>query len=251
MADSRKKSSTERKKKTSAIASTAPNEVKEDDFPSPLASPILDAMFKNVKFAGKATRSLVNAVLVNAGEKKIRKVKAVAPQYYASASGDRTYRIDVVAVDMKGDTILLEVQLERFPTMNERLLLYSLTQLSLLPERGADLKKTLKKMSRVIGIALLNFVLRPSSKNFHQIGEFVYREEPREQMTNVVTVHQLQLPLFREYCEFDPNNPLHLWLEAIISSQEKGMSLKKVVEANGYLQNYYRADEGSPKFADR
>jgi hypothetical protein len=29
------------------------------------------------------------------------------------------------------------------------------------------------------------------------------------------------------------------------------MSLTKIVEANGYLQNYYRADEGSLKFADR
>jgi hypothetical protein len=134
--------------------------------------------------------------------------------------------------------------------MNERNMLYSLYSLGSKARRGDDLKYVIAQMPRVISLNILDFVLRPSGKNFHQVGELVYRELPYELLVDRFAVHHLQLPLFRN---IDPDYtiPLHNWLKALTMAQDLKKSLKEVITMEARLQEFYDYDLGFAQFVER
>jgi hypothetical protein len=102
----------------------------------------------------------------------------------------------------------------------------------------------------VIVINLLDFTLRPKGKNFHQVGELVYREEPHEILTDRLEIHHLQLSKFKEISP-DFNNPLHCWLTALNRAQSLKKPLKEIVKMDPHLSAYYKADPGFAEFVER
>ncbi|MDR1309249.1 MAG: Rpn family recombination-promoting nuclease/putative transposase [Deltaproteobacteria bacterium] len=99
-------------------------------------------------------------------------------------------------------------------------------------------------------IDILDFVLRPSSKNFHQLVGFFYLDDPIEWASDKLEIHQIQLPLFKTIVP-DFNNPLHCWLTAIGRARDQGRSLKGAVEMDQVLKEFCEADLGFAQFVDR
>jgi hypothetical protein len=218
--------------------------------PPPLADPVITAIFQDASVSGLAMKSLLNANLADSGDALISDVVSVTPQRVHTDTGERGYRIDVEATTVAGEIVLCDVQLRPFSAMNERSLLYGEQSLSSGAKRGDKLADVTAKMPRVIVLNILDFVLRPSGKNFHQVAELTYREEPRERAVERFEIHHLQLPRFREL-KPDFKSPLHCWLTAICRAQEQKVFMSEVVEMDTALKAYYEVDPGFAQFVAR
>jgi hypothetical protein len=104
-------------------------------------------------------------------------------------------------------------------------------------------------MPRVISINILDFVLRPE-KGFHTLGFMTYFDNPGEWWTDRLEVHDLQLPIFRNLSP-DFNNPLHLWLKALVESQKLKRPMREVIDMTPELREFYDHDAGFAQFVDR
>jgi hypothetical protein len=134
--------------------------------------------------------------------------------------------------------------------MTERNLLYSAHSLYRNARRGDELSDVVKKMPRVIVIDILDFVLRPSSADFHQPAGLLFLKRPVEWASDKLEIHIIQLPLFKAMAP-DFKNPLHCWLTAITRARDQGKSLKEVVEMDPALKEFREADPGFAQFVDR
>jgi hypothetical protein len=195
-------------------------------------------------------KSLLNACLAVSGDALIGDVVTVTPQRVHTGTGERGYRIDVEAVTTNGEIALCDVQQRPFLATNERSLLYGEQSLSGGAHRGDTLTVVTANMPRVIVLNILDFVLRPSGRNFHQVAELTYREDPRERAVDRLEIHHLQLPVFREL-EPDFKNPLHCWLTAICRAQDQKIFLQEVVDMDAALKAYCEIDPGFAQFVAR
>ena len=218
--------------------------------PPPLADPVITAIFQDASVSGLAMKSLLNASLADSGDTLISDIITVTPQRVHGNTGERGYRIDVEATTVTGEIVLCDVQLQTFPAMNERSMLYGEQSLSGGARRGDKLAIVAAGIPRVIVLNILDFVLRPTGKNFHQVAELIYREEPRERAVEKFEIHHLQLPKFREL-EPDLKNPLHCWLTAICRAQERKTLIGEVVKMDAALQAFCEVDPGFAQFVER
>ncbi|MDR0671481.1 MAG: Rpn family recombination-promoting nuclease/putative transposase [Oscillospiraceae bacterium] len=218
--------------------------------PPPLADPVITAIFQDASVSGLAMKSLLNASLADSGDALISDVVTVTPQRVHTGTGERGYRIDVEAVTAAGEIVLCDVQLRPFSATNERSLLYGEQSLSGGARRGDTLTVVTANLPRVIVLNILDFVLRPSGRNFHQVAELTYREAPRERAVERFEIHHLQLPVFREL-KPDFKSPLHCWLTAICRAQEQKVFLREVVEMDAALKAYCEVDPGFAQFVER
>jgi predicted transposase/invertase (TIGR01784 family) len=216
----------------------------------PLADPVFTKLFQNVEVGGLAMKELLNATLGDSGDVPIGDILSLMPQKIHSDTSERAYRIDVEAVTVKGEAIIMEVQLGRFASMIERDLLYSEQTLVAHAKVGTALKDVILTMPRVVVLNILDFDLRVNGRNFHQVAELTYREEPRERATDKFEIHNLELKKFRRI-EPDLRKPLHCWLTAVCKAQDEQKSLKEVVELDARLEEYYRSNPGFAQFTDR
>ncbi|MDR2504559.1 MAG: Rpn family recombination-promoting nuclease/putative transposase, partial [Oscillospiraceae bacterium] len=202
-----------------------------------LADPVIAEIFKNADLAGQAMFELINATLEDSGDELISEIIDLVPQRVAPSAQDRGYRIDVLSRTVRNEFIIFEVQLSHLLITNERALVYSDQALSNNTKQGQTWREIAKVMPRVLVVNILNFDLRKQGVNFHQIGEFTYREEPRELASNMITLHNIQLPRYRNIV---PNlsKPLHCWLTAICRAQDNNLSLKEVVGMDAQLSGY-------------
>ncbi|MDR1788695.1 MAG: Rpn family recombination-promoting nuclease/putative transposase, partial [Treponema sp.] len=77
---------------------------------SPLADPVVGAIFSDAQNAGLAAASLIGAVLEKDGI-FIREVVSVTPQRHHKEPGSRGVRIDVEVATEADEVIIVEVQL--------------------------------------------------------------------------------------------------------------------------------------------
>jgi predicted transposase/invertase (TIGR01784 family) len=161
----------------------------------------------------------------------------------------RGYRVDVEATTDAGEIIVVEVQLQDFRLINERLLLYCQSNFASIPKVDERLIDALKRLPRIIGLTILDFTLYGTGSDFHQIGELVYWKEPRNRITDRFQIHRLVPPKFRIS---KPNfkNSLHCWLTAICKAQEGKASLKEIVEMDVNLKKLYSGAQGFAQFVD-
>jgi hypothetical protein len=146
--------------------------------------------------------------------------------------------------------IILEVQLSSLLVTNERALIYSEQSLADNALKGDTWKDIEKSMPRVVFINLLDFDMRKNGRNFHQVAELTYCEEPRELASERFGIHNVELLKFRKI-QPDYSNGLHCWLTAICRSQDTKKSLKEVVNMEAALRDYAALNPGFAQFIDR
>ncbi|MDR1295986.1 MAG: Rpn family recombination-promoting nuclease/putative transposase [Deltaproteobacteria bacterium] len=217
-----------------------------------MADPIFTAIFDDAAHIGEATLSLVNAVLADEGREPVQKILQVTPQRTRPAADPdgRSFRLDVGAVSGAGEFVHVEVRLMMFHRMTELNPLFSVANLYGNAGRAGKLSDVVKKMPRMIVIDILDFVLRPSSADFHQLVGLQYLEGPVEWVSDRLEIHMIQLPLFKAMAP-DFKNPLHCWLTAITRARGQGKSLNEVVETDPALKEFREADPGFAQFVDR
>ncbi|MDR1607123.1 MAG: Rpn family recombination-promoting nuclease/putative transposase [Deltaproteobacteria bacterium] len=207
---------------------------------SSLAEPGFAAIGQSIEINGLILKSLFNSTLADSGDQPIGELTAMTLHELPFGG------VALNGVTRAGEVVLLEVHSQNSPGFNDRFHLNT--------ERSFDyyspalfLNEPIKREFRVIALAILNFVLRPDAKNFHQVAELTSREEPREKLSSPYTFHFLQLPKFKEI-KPDFNNPLHCWLTALVRSEESNRRLMEVVEEDANLLKFSQADQGFAQF---
>jgi predicted transposase/invertase (TIGR01784 family) len=220
-------------------------------FMSPLADPVVGAIFNNVEHAGLAAKSLVGSILSEDGDGyTIGKVISVIPQmYYKEYPGCRGCRIDIHMDTSSGESIIVEVQLWEEPILARNL--FESTQLIATHMKPGTAARDLDVlMPRIIVINILNFVLRKDHDDFIQPVGILYTKAPHTIAEEHLRIYNVQLPLFREL-EHDLTKPLDAWLYILDTANRKELTVEEVIEMEPLLKNTIDLDEGLRQFTER
>ena len=85
------------------------------DVMSPLADPVVSAIFSGVEAAGLAAKSLISVILEPEGTFLSGKIIRVTPQHYHVDPTTRSCRVDVEAETDANERVIFEIQ-----TLNEQ-----------------------------------------------------------------------------------------------------------------------------------
>jgi predicted transposase/invertase (TIGR01784 family) len=217
---------------------------------SPLADPVVAAIFSDIENAGLASASLINAVLSSDGM-RIGNVISVTPQRYYKHPGERGCRIDVAVVTDQNEQVVVEVQMYPEPAIYQRNLFSASRIFVNKSAPGSTSDVMAAKMPRVIAINIMDFNVRgDENKDFFQPVKPLYTKPPHTAAFPQLAVYGIQLPRFRE-TEKDFTDPLHCWLYAMDTAASEKLSIKEVIEMNAKLQQFVTMDEGFRQYCDQ
>ncbi|MDR1135823.1 MAG: PD-(D/E)XK nuclease family transposase, partial [Clostridiales Family XIII bacterium] len=131
---------------------------------SPLADPIVEAIFIDEVSAGLAAASLVDAVLKKDGV-RIGQILKVTPQRSHKQPSERGCRVDVEITTDANERVLVEVQLYSDRYILQRNLFSASAIFAETSNPGDTSYELAKNMPRVISINLLNVNIRDVKEN--------------------------------------------------------------------------------------
>ncbi len=162
--------------------------------------------------------SFINDVLVSSGFEKIKDVIIQNPFNFQEFEEDKLSILDVKAIDEKGKTYNIEVQVQGNETYKSRILYYwSRTYTSQLKE--ADPYSQLRP---VISINVLNFNLINESDDYHNVFCLTKATDSCIVLTDHLYIHFLELPKLIEKKKL---NHLEKWLYFLKYEGDKNMSV--------------------------
>jgi len=215
---------------------------------SPLADPVVSAIFANAERAGRAAKSLINAVLEEDGI-QIAEVISVTPQSHASPVAEkRASRVDVFVRTEQGELIIVEIQLSKDANILDRNLLAVSHQVMMKTEQGTKPSELSARIPRIIVINIVDDVVRADHPEAVQPIKFQYTKPPIETAYGRVSFYAVQLPLFERS---ELLRPVDCWMHALITAHREKLPLKDVIEMTPALQTFMQANEGFRQFAEQ
>ncbi|MCL1998896.1 MAG: PD-(D/E)XK nuclease family transposase [Turicibacter sp.] len=218
------------------------------DVVSPLADPVITAIFANVEVSGKAADSLIRNTLATDGE-TIGKILKVTPQDTNSAPLVRGCRIDVDAEYTKKVEALIEVQVNPDPTILQRNLFGASYKFVNTSRKGDSHRELAENMPKVISINLLAYKIRPDSELVQPV-KILYTKPPQEVAISNFMVYNIQLPAV---LDMPPNfeDGLYCWCYTLYTAHAQGKTIEEVLKMQPELKTFARADEGYQQFCER
>jgi predicted transposase/invertase (TIGR01784 family) len=216
---------------------------------SPLADPVVGAIFDSVENAGLAAQSLVGSILAEDGI-KIGKVTAVTPQkYYKELPYNRGCRVDILVESENKEKTIIEVQMSPEPIMARNLFEYAqMTVLSV--KEGSDTYEIGKKLPKVVVINICDFDVRKSGNtDFIQPVKQMYTKNP-EVAQDFLNIYNVQLPQFRKQ-KHDLSKPLNAWLTILDTANQNQITVEEVIKMYPELGNTVRNDPGITQFVGK
>jgi predicted transposase/invertase (TIGR01784 family) len=213
---------------------------------SPLADPVVGAIFSSVESAGLAAQSLVGSILAEDGV-KIGKVKSVTPQrYYRESPLDRGCRVDILVESGNNENTLIEVQMSPEPIMARNLFEYAQMALSTV-KSGTPTYDIGKHMPKIVVINICDFELRKNENtDFIQPVKQMYTKNP-EVAQDFLNIYNVLLPKFRAG-KHDLSKPLNAWLTLFDTANRKHISIEEVIDMFPELGNTVKSDPGINQF---
>jgi predicted transposase/invertase (TIGR01784 family) len=216
---------------------------------SPLADPVVAAIFSDVQSSGLAVESLIGAVLAKDGV-KIGKVVSVTPQRHYKHPGDRGCRIDIEAATDENERAFFEVQLNVDPTIFQRNLFSASRTIADSAKAGTGHRELAASMPQVISINILNFNIREDNKDFLQPVKLLYTKAPHTVALEQFSIYNIQLPRFREM-EEDFGDPLYCWIYAMDTAMREQKTIREVIAMTPQMQQFETIDTGFRQYCDR
>ncbi|MDR0946787.1 MAG: Rpn family recombination-promoting nuclease/putative transposase [Ruminococcus sp.] len=216
---------------------------------SPLADPVIGAIFDSVENAGLAAQSLIGSILAEDGV-KIGKVINVTPQrYYKELPYMRGCRVDILVESENNPKTLVEVQMSDEPIMARNIFEYAHTVVSSV-NAGTDTAAVYLNVPKVIVINICDFTVRKTGNNdFIQPVKQMYTKNP-EVAQEYLNIYNVQLPNFRE-TEHDLTKPLHAWLFILDTATREQITIKEVIKMYPELEKVVNTDPGIDQFMIR
>ena len=217
---------------------------------SPLADPVVSAIYANAEVAGLAIESFISAVLESNGEALIGKVKTVTPQRTHGAANGRGCRLDIESETDANERTITEVQIDPDRRIMIRNLFASAHVFRSSPDKGDTVKQMADKMPRIIHINILGYNIRKNSTKLVEPFKIMYTEQPAEVAISNFSGYNIQLPnLMKMEPDFTSN--LYCWCYTLYTAHKEGKTVREVIEMTPALQEYAERDAGFKQYSDR
>lgn len=216
---------------------------------SPLADPVVSAIFADANSAGLAIESLINATLKEDDSKLEGKILKVTPQRSHVDSVYRGCRVDVEAESTANERAILETQLSQDTGIMVRDLFSTSRIFSEMP-KGISIPILVNTLPSVICINLLNYNIRDDNTDIVQPVKVMYTKEPVKVAVPNFSVYNVQLPRLLE-AEADFGNALYCWGYTLYTAHTQEMTVQEVLAMTPELQAYAERDSGFKQFCQQ
>jgi predicted transposase/invertase (TIGR01784 family) len=213
---------------------------------SPLADPVVGAIFDSVENAGLAAQSLVGSILAEDGI-KIGRVISITPQKIEIPNVTfRTTRVDIMIETENGEQIMVEVQMCREPLLERNILAVS-QHIATSFEKSADSWKIKRIFPVIYVINIMNYPQRRDNNDYIQPIKLMYEKPPHKTAFENLKIYNVELPKFRNK-EHDLTHPLDAWLYILDTANQQKISVEEVIAMNETLRNTVKYDPGLTQF---
>ncbi|MCL2356748.1 MAG: Rpn family recombination-promoting nuclease/putative transposase [Defluviitaleaceae bacterium] len=218
---------------------------------SPLADPVIGAIFANAEVAGLASESIIRAILKSENEPMIvGKIISVTPQRTHSSPALRGCRVDIDTQTDDNEFIRYEVQIAPEMHIMVRDLFSAAHLLTEKSSKGDTSAQMAAKMPRVIYINLLGYVLRGLNTDAVQPFKIMYTKPPQEIAIPNFGGYNIQLPRILEMpANFD--DALYCWCYTLYTAHLEKKTVREVVTMTPELQAFAEKDAGFRQFYER
>ena len=218
---------------------------------SPLADPVMGAIFANVEVAGLAAASLVHVILEAEGDRAyIGKVVSVTPQRSHIDVDNRSCRVDIEILTDTNERIIAEVQTNPDSTILQRNLFTASHIFVETSSKGTDSYTMARNMPIVIPINILTYNIREDNKDVVQPFMIVYTKPPIKNVIPQFGGYSIQLPRIMEM-EPDFSSGLFCWLFTLYTAHNENKTISEVIKMFPELQEYTQHDSGFMQFCEQ
>lgn len=223
---------------------------KPDLVMSPLADPVIAAIFANIETSGEAASSIVRAVLESNNNIIKGNITNITPQRSYSTPKTRGCRVDVHVETDQNEYIIVEVQINPDKLILQRNLFSSSRIITETSRPGDDVHDMAKRMPRIIHINLLAYNLREDNTDLVQPFEIMYTKAPVRQALDNFSGYNVQLPRVLEMTP-DFTNPLYCWCYILYKAHMEEKTLQEVIDMTPEVAVFANADSGYKQFCDQ
>jgi len=217
---------------------------------SPLADPVISAIFSNKESAGEAAASLIKAILEEDGEDiTIGEILSVTPQRHYNQLNQRGCRVDVEIVTVNNERIIVEVQLYRASGIFHRNLFSAAHVYSASSMSGSSSDELARSMPRVIVINILDQIIRSDNNDVIQPVKIVYTKPPQRMAISNLMVYTVQLPRIDEM-EPDFGKAWYCWFYALYHADKEKKTLREVIDMSQEIKDFVERDSGFKQFCE-
>ena len=217
---------------------------------SPLADPVVSAMYPNVEKAGLAMGSLINSTLKEDNQQLDGEIESVTPQSSYTDVENRGCRVDIETRTNVNSRVITQIQINPDP----RIMIRNIFEASHIfvgtSTKGDDHAALVANMPRIIFINILTYNLRKSNKDLVQPYKVLYTKEPTEVAIPHFSGYNIQLHRIPDMTP-DFTNDLFCWGYTLYTAHKKEMTIKEVLAMTPQLQEYAERDLGYQQFCDR
>ena len=221
---------------------------------SPLADPVVGAIFANVDVSALAGKSIINSVHEAENEGKMKgKIIRITPQFSHVSPGNRGCRVDVEIETDANEFFRYEIEIAPSTLILLRALFSASHFFVDTSARGDTAAQMAKKMPKVIYINILGFNLRKgktTNKDIVQPVKLMYTKAPQEVAIDKFSIYNIQLPRVADTPQ-DFTSDLYCWCYALYTAHTEKKTVKEVIAMTPGLQAFAARDPGFQQFSDR
>ncbi|GHU35379.1 hypothetical protein FACS1894105_03980 [Clostridia bacterium] len=207
---------------------------------SPLADPVVGAIFTGVEDAGLAAESFVRSIIDHGS---FGTITAVTPQNYYKQPNQRGCRVDIEIETDDRHHIIVEVQLYTDKAIMQRNMFAMARIISAHSVEGMDPDEMADTMPKIIAINLLNYNCREDNTEFLQPAKILYTKPPHSVAAEQFEIYNVQLKRFAE-SEVDFTDPLSCWIYAMYKAHNEKLSVGEVLDMTPKLRDFAAKDAG-------
>ena len=216
---------------------------------SPLADPVVSAIFINEQESGLAAQSIINCTL-EPEDKLLGKIVRITSQQAFTDPSSRGSRVDVDAETNSNERVIFEINIYPDKTIMHRNWHAGSHIFREATSPGDTTVQMLAKVPRMIFINILGYNIRDDNTELVQPFKNIFTKPPYKVAIPQFSGYNIQLPRILEM-EPDFNDGLYCWCYTLYTAHLEKKTIQEVLAMTSELQSYAERDEGYFQFCQR
>ena len=220
---------------------------------SPLADPVVSAIFANAQVSGLAAESLIRAIINSDDESNNKlngKIVSVVPQSSFSDPFNRGCRVDVYVETDNNERIIIEINIYPDRTIIHRDFLAASHIFRSSSVKGDTAIQMAARMPRTVFINVLTDNIRNDNKDIVQPVKVMFTKAPVRSAMPQFSIYNIQLPQVQE-SKPDFNSDLYCWCYTLYTAHKENISIQEVLQMTPELASYAEREPGYFQFCER
>ena len=221
---------------------------------SPLADPVINAIFANAQVSGLAAESFIKAVIESDDDesngKLNGKIISVIPQTSFTDPINRGCRVDVYVESDSNERIIFEINIYPDRTIIQRDFLAASHIFRSSSVKGDTAVQMAARMPRTVFINILTDNIRDDNSDIVQPVKVMFTKAPIRTAMPKFSIYNIQLPQVQET---KPNfsNGLYCWCYTLYTAHKENKSIQEVLQMTPELASYAEREPGYLQFCQR